>query len=292
MIRQIRYFQSVIRNNSFSQAAVECHISQSAISQQIQSLERELGFSLLQRANRKFTLTAAGEHFYRKSLVLISDFDRLCSEAAKIARSGEATLRVGCLRNYGGQEFHQALGCFSEKYPDVLVQITYGNHEELYDLLRFGNVDVVMNDQRRAFSSEYKNMTLAELPCQVEVAARDPIVQLPFITPLELRNTPCILVSSKEQQNTEREYYANIIGFQGEFLFVETMDEARAAIVSGQGILPIEGGSAERVHGIVRVPLYRGEKPVTRIYCAFWKQDNSGYYVEEFADILKQQFEQ
>ncbi len=131
MIRQIRYFQSVIRNNSFSQAAVECHISQSAISQQIQSLERELGFSLLQRANRKFTLTAAGEHFYRKSLVLISDFDRLCSEAAKIARSGEATLRVGCLRNYGGQEFHQALGCLPEKYPDVLVQITYGNHEDV-----------------------------------------------------------------------------------------------------------------------------------------------------------------
>lgn len=44
MIRQIRYFQSVVRNNSFSEAAAECHISQSAISQQIQALERELGF--------------------------------------------------------------------------------------------------------------------------------------------------------------------------------------------------------------------------------------------------------
>ncbi len=93
------------------------------------------------------------------------------------------------------------------------MQITYGNHEELYDLLRLGNVDVAMNDQRRAFSSEYENMTLAELPCQVEVAARNPIVRLPFITPWELRNTPCILVSSKEPQDTEREYYANIIGF-------------------------------------------------------------------------------
>lgn len=53
MIRQIRYFQSVIRNNSFSEAAEECHISQSAISQQIQALERELGFDLLERKNHK-----------------------------------------------------------------------------------------------------------------------------------------------------------------------------------------------------------------------------------------------
>lgn len=92
-------------------------------------------------------------------------------------------------------------------------------------------------------------MTLAELPCRVEAAARDPIVQLPFITPLELRNTPCILVSSKEQQETEREYYVIIFGLRSESMFVESMDEARAAIVSGQGILLIEGGLAERVHG-------------------------------------------
>ena len=73
MLRQIRYFQSVVRNNSFSEAAEECNISQSAISQQIKALENELGFPLLERHNRKFVLTPAGEHFYKKSLVLIAD---------------------------------------------------------------------------------------------------------------------------------------------------------------------------------------------------------------------------
>ena len=51
MIRQIRYFQSIVRNNSFSEAAEECHISQSAISQQVQALDRELGYDLLERKN-------------------------------------------------------------------------------------------------------------------------------------------------------------------------------------------------------------------------------------------------
>ena len=66
MIRQIRYFQAVVRNNSFSEAAEECYVSQSAISQQIQALERELSFDLLERKNPKFTLTPAGEYFFYK----------------------------------------------------------------------------------------------------------------------------------------------------------------------------------------------------------------------------------
>lgn len=54
MLRQLKYFQSVVRKNSFSEAAEENYISQSAISQQIQALERELGFQLLERKNRGF----------------------------------------------------------------------------------------------------------------------------------------------------------------------------------------------------------------------------------------------
>lgn len=57
MLKQLKYFQSVVRFNSFSAAAEENYISQSAISQQVQALERELGFPLLQRRNRTFTLT-------------------------------------------------------------------------------------------------------------------------------------------------------------------------------------------------------------------------------------------
>ena len=49
MLRQIQCFQAVVRNNSFSEAAEECHISQSAISQQIKALEQELGTTAVRR---------------------------------------------------------------------------------------------------------------------------------------------------------------------------------------------------------------------------------------------------
>lgn len=144
MLRQIKYFQSVVKNNSFSEAAEECHISQSAISQQIQALERELGFPLLLRKNRKFELTAAGENFYQKSLILTADYERICRESLKIAHYNESELRIGFLRGYIGTELHMAIEQFNDKYPDVTIHIAQGNHEELYYLLRTEQADKVV----------------------------------------------------------------------------------------------------------------------------------------------------
>ena len=292
MLRQIQYFQAVVRNNSFSEAAEECHISQSAISQQIKALEQELGFSLLERHNRKFVLTPAGEHFYKKSLVLVSDYEQMCIEAAKIARGDEAILKIGYLRSHSSPELYQALEEFSEKYPRVDLQLLYGNHEELFDLLRTGGADLVLNDQRRAFSDEYVNLILDSNQMYIELAARNPMTELSSVTVQELKNIPCILVASKEQQTTEQEFYQTIIGIPSEILFAENLEEARLMVISGQGFFPVEGSTPAMTFGtsIRRVPLCRGEEPIVRNYCLFWKKDNSGYYVEEFADVLKSKF--
>lgn len=293
MIRQIRYFQSVVRNNSFSEAAAECHISQSAIFQQIKALESELGFLLLERHNRKFTLTPAGEHFYKKSLLLIADYEQMCREAAKIASGDGTNLKIGYLRSHNSPEFHRTLEEISEKYPHVDLQLVYGNHEDLFDLLRTGGADLVLNDQRRAFSDEYVNLILAVNKMYVELAARSPVASLSSVTVQELKNIPCILVSSKEQQAAEQEFYKTVIGIQSEILYAENLEEARMMVISGQGFLPVEDKGAAMTFGasIRRVPLYRGEEQIPRNCCLFWKKDNSGYYVEEFADILKRKFE-
>ena len=60
MNRQMRYFIAVAETKSFFEAGEICHISQSAISQQIKALEEELQVQLLERHGRKFTVTPAG----------------------------------------------------------------------------------------------------------------------------------------------------------------------------------------------------------------------------------------
>lgn len=292
MLRQIKYFQAVVRNNSFSEAAGECHISQSAISQQIKALENELGFSLLERKNRKFVLTPAGEHFYKKSLILTSDYEQICSEAAKIARGDEVNLKTGYLRSYSSREVHLALEDFSSRYPRISIKVLYGNHEELFALLRNGGADLVLNDQRRAFSDKYVNLILSTCSMHIEISARNTIAALPSVTTRELKNIPCILVTSKDQREIEQDYYQTVLGFQGDFLYAENLEEARLLVISGQGFLPVEGNSQSMnpETSVRRVLLCRDKEPITRNYCLFWKKDNSGYFIEEFADILKSKF--
>ena len=293
MLQKLRYFQSVVRNNSFSEAAEENFISQSAISQQIQTLERELGFQLLERKNRTFTLTPAGEYFYQKSMILTADYERICSEASKIAKGEQASLKIGYLRCYTGAEFHRALALFSEKHPDVEVSVSYGNHEELYRLLRSGEADLVLNDQRRAFSDEYVNLLLTTCRSYIELSSHSPLAQAARLSPPELKDIPCILVASETQRKTEQEYYHDVVGFHGEFLYAENLEEARLMVIGRRGFFPVEGTgqSAQAGTSIVRIPLTRGEEPILRNYCAFWKKDNSSRYVEEFAGLLRAQFE-
>ena len=292
MLKQIKYFQTVVRAGSFSEAAEQCYISQSAISQQIQALERELGVVLLKRENRRFSLTPAGEHFYRKSLILIADLERLCRETVGIARGEDYTLRIGYIKGYGGAEFQKAVVEFTAKHPDVPLDMKTGNHEDLYELLRTDQVDLVLNDQRRAFSDEYVNIVLSEIGCNIEISSRNPIGALECVNVDDLRNTPCILVASKQQRENEESHYHEIYGIDSEFVFAENLEEARLMVVSGRGFLPIEGGSApmQFAETIARRPLCRNGKPIRRNYCAFWKVNNSGYYIEEFAEILKAQF--
>lgn len=293
MLKQIRYFQAVVRCRSFSQAAEECFISQSAISQQIQALERELGVTLLHRENRKFSLTPAGEHFYQKSLLLTADFEKLCKETVRIAQGSDFTLRIGYIKGYGGLEFQKAVAEFTSRHPDIPIDMKIGNHEELYELLRTDRVDLVLNDQRRAFSDEYVNEILTVMECHIEISSRNPIASSACVNVGDLRHIPCILVSSREQQETERTHYQEIYGIRSDFLFAESLEEARLMVLGGRGFLPIEGGEPPMQYAetIVRRSLCRNGKVIRRNYCAFWKANNSGYYIEEFSQILKNQFE-
>jgi DNA-binding transcriptional LysR family regulator len=293
MLKQIKYFQSVVRCGSFTEAAEQNFISQSAISQQIQALEKELGVTLLERKNRKFTLTPAGEYFYKKSLVLTADFEKLCRETVHIAKKDETALRIGYLKCYSGSEFQQAVSDFFTKYPDVSISIINGNHEDLYDALRLGSVDLILNDQRRAFSDEYVNCILGISECFIEVAESNPVAIRESVEVQELKNMPCILVASAGQRENEQKYYHDIVGIQGEFIFAENLEEARMLVAGGKGFMPVEGLESSMQFGITlrRIPLLRGGKPIRRNYCAFWKADNSGYYIEDFAEILKSKFE-
>lgn len=295
LLRQIEYFQAVIENKNFYEAAEQCHVSQSAISQQIKKLEEELGVELLERHNRTFSLTPAGEHFYKKSLVITGDLKQMLRETKRIYANDNEILKIGYYKGYNGNELSEAISLFSEKYPAIDVQITVGSHEELYHAMEDGLVDLALNDQRRAFSEAYNNVILAESKLYIEVSSKNPLSKLPCLEITDLKNTPCILVMNQSGQKEEQEYYETVIGLHGEFLFADTIQEARLKIITGQGYMPVDiiGEQTWFDTTVFRIPLVRNGEPVKKTYCAFWRKrasDRYDNYIKDFAEILKSCF--
>ena len=294
LLRQMRYFTAVVDCNSFTEAAEQCYISQSAVSQQIQSLERELGTELIHRENRKFSLTPAGEYFYAQAKAILGQVDDLVRETRQRGLENGQRLRIGYLRCYSGLELHQAVAAFSQAYPGVSIDIVNGTHEELYDLLRFGGVDLILSDQRRAFSDAYVNYELMPCGCYAELSIHHPLSARDAIDIADLRCMPCILIASREQQHAEQEYYRNTLGFGGSYLFADNLEEGRLLVVSGRGFLPIESVGTLPPAGaaIRRLPVCQAGQQVQRNYCVFWRKEQDNPYIAPFAGILHRLLEQ
>src|SRR5699024_11461173 len=108
----MKYFISVVECNSFTEAAEQCYISQSAISQQIRSLEKELGVELIHRENRRFTLTPAGEYFYEQSKGILNEVEDIRRETFRIGKEDRKSTRL----NSSHVSISYAVFCLKEKY--------------------------------------------------------------------------------------------------------------------------------------------------------------------------------
>ena len=78
-------------------------------------------------------------------------------------------------------------------------------------------------------------------------------------------------------------------GFANDFIYAETQEEARLMVIGNRGFLPVEAvGKLPEVSGTIkRIPLYRKNRRVTRKYCLFWQEERTGYFIEEFAEMLR-----
>jgi DNA-binding transcriptional LysR family regulator len=98
-LRQLRYFLAVAEERRFARAAQRLHIAAPSLSQQIQTLERELRVTLFVRTPQSVQLTPAGEALVLRARVILAEVDRAREEvrAAGAGRREQLSLRVGTM---------------------------------------------------------------------------------------------------------------------------------------------------------------------------------------------------
>lgn len=88
-IEKLYYFLSVAKHQNFTRASKECHIAQPAISKQMLSLEKELGFALFYRKNHRVELTPAGQEFYASVSRFIEEYEASVQRAKQLPKEDE-----------------------------------------------------------------------------------------------------------------------------------------------------------------------------------------------------------
>lgn len=139
---QLKIFKTVVDKNSFSKAALELSMTQSAVSHQISNLENHYGVKLFDRLHRRIVMTEAGAALYP----LAVEMERLCQEAEKTMQGlmGEISgrLYIGASLTIGEYLMPEMLIAFKQRYPKVDITMEIFNTEQITAMVADGQIHI------------------------------------------------------------------------------------------------------------------------------------------------------
>ena len=141
-VKRMAVLREVVARGSFSAAADSLHLSQSAVSQQVAALEREVGLQLLERTSEGPKLTAAGEKLAGHADAVISRLDEAERELAEIAGLEGGRVKVVSFPTASATLMTLAMSEFRRLHPGIELQFTEGEPEESLPAIRRGDYDV------------------------------------------------------------------------------------------------------------------------------------------------------
>ncbi len=138
-IESLKVFCDLTETESFTKAAQINHITQSAVSQQISSLERQFKSLLIERSKKKFRLTREGEVLYEASKQIVQTYENLHSRLQELKDIISGTIRVATIYSVGLHDLPPYIKRYLKLYPTVNVHVEYRRANQVYDDV-LGNV--------------------------------------------------------------------------------------------------------------------------------------------------------
>jgi DNA-binding transcriptional LysR family regulator len=138
-IESLKVFCDLAETESFTKAAQINGVTQSAVSQQISSLERQFKSLLIERSKKKFRLTREGQVLYDYSKQIIQTYDGLHSKLQEIKDIISGTIRVATIYSIGLHDLPPYIKRFLKDYPTVHVHVEYRRANQVYEDV-FSNV--------------------------------------------------------------------------------------------------------------------------------------------------------
>jgi len=143
-IREVRAFAAVAEEGSLSAAARRLHLSQSALSQTIQSLERKLGVQLLLRSRTGVVTTEAGAILLREGRALIAQYEQTLAAVAASDGASPGNLKVGIPLELPAELLPVVLAELSAEFPLTRVEVSHASSASQFAELEAGRLDLAL----------------------------------------------------------------------------------------------------------------------------------------------------
>jgi DNA-binding transcriptional LysR family regulator len=283
-------FARVVDSGSFSIAARRLKISKSAVSANVQRLERRLGVRLLNRTTRRLSVTEAGAAYYRHCARILAEAEAAEQAASALQREPRGTLRISAPDSFGWMHVAPAVPAFLKRYPDLSVDITLSPaHVNLVD----EGLDLAI-----------RIGVLEDSPLVVRKLAPSRLVVCATPAYLKERGTP----RQPEELASHNCLCTNLLPWGDEWRLVgkhgevrvavggsfrsNTAEMLRAALLDGLGIavLPSWAVSEPLRSGALRRVLSAWEPPASTIYAVYPDNRLMSMKVRAFVDHLARRF--
>ena len=142
--RQLRAFVTLARRGSFTQAARELHLSQSAVSHSMKALETDLGCRLFDRMSKKVLLTQAGETLLQHADKILLEMSAARESLQQLSKWGHGRLRLGASTTACHYILPAVLSDLKKSFPQAMIRVEPGDTREAMELLRSNQIDLAL----------------------------------------------------------------------------------------------------------------------------------------------------
>lgn len=192
-LRHLRYFIAVAELRSVRAASEQLHVTQPAISRQIQDLEHAIGATLFERTPRGLILTAAGEAYLAEAREILARVDAANRRARQIASGLQGHLRIGFVENAAWSGIvSSALREFEQAVPQVSLELQPMNTPEQLEAIAAGRLDGGFCYRVGVLPEDIASVPVLEQNVVLAVPAAWPLGKGGAVATTELRSTPFI----------------------------------------------------------------------------------------------------
>lgn len=192
-LRVLKYFLAVAREENFTRAAEQLHVTQPTLSRQIADLEAELGAKLFVRSNHSIVLTEDGMLLKRRAQEILSLADKTKLEFLNREESLEGSIAIGSGEFLSTGILAECIAAFRKKFPLVSYEVYSGNAGNIKDNIERGLLDLgLMTEPVDIRKYEFVSMPVKE-QWSALVREDSPLAAKECITPQDLLGLPVIL---------------------------------------------------------------------------------------------------